>query len=84
MRQRTLECCAALRLGREAEAASLLMPLLEAFMQTLGDRSPTAGDGVLGSVGRALQCQQSQDLIGLADELEYVLLPLVEGHSSTG
>lgn len=78
MRRQVISCSAALRLGRQAEASSLLMPLLEAVAERL-DSLPTgvAGD-VQQSLSRALHCQQSQDLIALADELEHVLLPLIE------
>ncbi len=78
IREQVSRCGQKLRLGRQAEASSLLMALLESVGEPLEWLPADRAHRVQRSLARALNYQQSQDLIALADELEYVLLPLVE------
>ena len=78
MRERVMCCCKALRLGQQADASDLLIPILESVAVQLGELPATDAVQIEECLGRALRCQQSQDLIALADELEYVMLPMFE------
>ena len=80
MRERVMCCCKALRLGQQAGASDLLIPILESCAVQLGNLPATDAIQIEECLGRALRCQQSQDLIALADELEYVMLPLFEAN----
>ena len=76
--ERLPSCCQALRLGRQADASGLLIPILESVAEQLDNLPATTASQVQECLARALQCQEDQNLIALADELEYVLLPLIE------
>ena len=78
MRERVMCCCKALRLGQQADASDLLIPILESVAVQLGELPATDAVQIEDCLGRALRYQQSQDLIALADELEYVMLPMFE------
>ncbi len=67
-------CCNAFRLGREAEASTLFDQVL-AEMSTLIESNPGLMTSALQrSLAVALGCQQNRDWIGLADEIEFVLV----------
>ena len=76
MREQVTCCCRALRLGQQADASDLLIPILESVAVQLENLPATNANQVQECLVRALNCQQTQDLIALADELEYVMLPL--------
>lgn len=66
-------CCDAFRLGREAEASALFDQVL-GEVSTLIEANPALMTARLQqSLAVALNCQQSRDWIGLADEIEYGL-----------
>ncbi len=78
MHERVQSCCQALRLGQQAEASDLLIPILECIAEQLDKLPATTTRQVQECLDQALHCQLTQNLIALADELEYVLLPLIE------
>ncbi len=64
------------RLGKSFQALDPMADSLAALYQSLNDQAlPVAEFGAV--VTRILACQERQDFAGLADELEYVLLPLL-------
>ena len=73
-----MRCCKSLRLGQHAEASDTLIPILETVAVQLDDLPANKTCQVQESLVRALHSQQTQDLIALADELQYVMLPLLE------
>ena len=81
IRERVTCCCEALRLGKQADASDLLIPILETVAAQLGNLPATDAIEVQECIVRALHCQETQDLIALADELEYVMLPLFEART---
>ena len=76
--ERIQSCCQALRLGQQAEASGLLIPILECIAEQLDSLPATTARQVQECLDRALHCQQTQNLIALADELQHVLLPLID------
>lgn len=84
MHERVASCCQALRLGRHAEASDMLIPILDSIAEQLDRLPATTANQVQECLARALHCQQTQNLIALADELEYVLLPMVQAVAADG
>ncbi|WAH57362.1 hypothetical protein LZ023_31010 [Pseudomonas silvicola] len=72
-----VECAHLFRLGREVEAALIMVELSGALMP-LFDRAPAALQQQWSAVlTHMLACQEGQDWLGLADYLEYELLELM-------
>jgi len=68
-----IECAHLFRLGRDVEAALLMVELFGALMP-LFDRAPgTVQQQWAAVLGQMLACQEGQDWVGLADYLEYEL-----------
>ena len=69
-------CANLFRLGKSFQAVDPMADCFASLYQILNAQAlPVAEFGTV--VTRALACQERQDFAGLADELEYVLLPLL-------
>lgn len=78
------ECCELLRTGRQAEASISLNAWLGQLDSTLRHRP--LPDEVSSALAVAFEAQRRGDLITLADQLEYVIGPGLQGsdqHRST-
>ncbi|MEM7256671.1 MAG: hypothetical protein AAF404_04710 [Pseudomonadota bacterium] len=74
-----LEHCAnSYRLGREAEAATMLQQVVNRFGSIIEQNPALLTPSVEASVAASLNYQQGSDWIALADELQYVLKPQIE------
>lgn len=73
-----LRCADLFRLGRDIEAALIMVELIDTAMPLMTARSP-ADQHAFGQVlNTLLNCQERQDWIGVADGLEFEFLPLLE------
>lgn len=71
-------CALCYRLGHEAEAATLLQQVI-AGLTNMMESDPTAfTQEVKQAIAVSLSYQQIQDWIGLADQLQFVLIPEIE------
>ncbi|EIK93534.1 hypothetical protein PMM47T1_26603 [Pseudomonas sp. M47T1] len=76
-REPAVACAHLFRLGRDVEAALVMVELFGGLMP-LFDRTPAALQQQWGAVlGQVLACQEGQDWLGVADYLEYELLELM-------
>lgn len=73
------QCAEKYRQGREAEAAVMLQQFVQTFSQSVEEEPAILTPETERAIAVALSCQESQDWIGLADELQYVLKPMIEG-----
>ena len=79
MIQSLQQCVQALRLGAEAEASTHLLSFLDAIGQASSDPAiAEALDSSTISLKRVLAAQNRGDGIGVADALEYELLPVLQ------
>lgn len=72
-------CAHLFRLGRDIEAALVMVDLVDAAAPLFSSSEPQqqAWTQVLGAV---LHCQERQDWIGVADWLEYEMVDLLQQH----
>lgn len=71
-------CACKYRQGHEAEAATVLQQFVSVFSETVEVQPALLTKATEQSVAAALSYQESQDWIGLADELQYVLKSEIE------
>lgn len=73
------ECAGLFRLGRSVEAALDMLDVFEAAASHLDGRSQPVAQEWMRLLTLMLNCQQSQDWLGLADYMEYELAVLLRG-----
>jgi hypothetical protein len=73
------DCADLYRCGREAQAATLLQQVISGLGEALQSDPGLLTSSVEQAVAALLGCQESQDWIGLADELQFVFKPEIAG-----
>lgn len=72
-------CAGLFRLGRDVEAALQMVELFTQLMPLLSKESPEVQQECLRLLTLMLSCQETRDVLGLADYLEYELVELLHG-----
>jgi hypothetical protein len=73
-----LHCAGLFRLGRDIEAALLMVDLVDATVSVFSARISEDQAQLARIMSEILAAQQEQDWLGVADALQYELIPLVE------
>ncbi len=72
-----IDCAHLFRLGRDVEAALVMVELFGALMPLFDRTSSTLQQQWAAVISQLLACQEGQDWLGLADYLEYELVELM-------
>lgn len=72
------QCAALFRLGRDVEAALTMVDVFEQSQQCLSSASVDIQQAWAQVLTQMLDCQERQDWLGLADNMEYELVELLE------
>lgn len=77
-----LHCAGLFRLGRDIEAALLMVDLVDATVSIFSARVSADQARLARIMSEILAAQQDQDWLGVADALQYELIPLVDSLST--
>ncbi len=72
------QCAGLFRLGRDVEAALVMVDVFEGAQQALMSASTDIQQSWAGVLTQILECQERQDWLGLADFMEYELSELLQ------
>jgi hypothetical protein len=72
------QCAGLFRLGRDVEAALVMVDVFEGTQQALMSASTDVQQSWAGVLTQILECQERQDWLGLADFMEYELIELLQ------
>ena len=72
------QCAGLFRLGRDVEAALVMVDVFEGAQQALMSASTDVRQAWATSLTQILECQERQDWLGLADFMEYELIELLQ------
>lgn len=72
------QCAGQFRLGRDVEAALVMVDVFEGAQQALMSASTGVQQSWAGVLTQILDCQERQDWLGLADFMEYELIELLQ------
>ncbi len=76
-REPAVACAHLFRLGRDVEAALVMVELFGALMPLFDRTPPALQQQWVAVLGEMLACQEGQNWLALADYLEYELLELM-------
>jgi hypothetical protein len=77
LQQQVAECAGLFRLGRDVEAALLMVGIFDTLLATLAEYPADVAQQCPVVLNELLNAQQRQDWLGLADTLEVELLQLL-------
>jgi hypothetical protein len=72
------QCAGLFRLGRDVEAALVMVDVFEGAQQALMSALTDVQQSWAGVLTQILECQERQDWLGLADFMEYELIELLQ------
>ena len=72
------QCAGLFRLGRDVEAALVMVDVFEGAQQALMSASTDTQQSWATVLAQILECQERQDWLGLADFMEYELIELLQ------
>jgi hypothetical protein len=72
------QCAGLFRLGRDVEAALVMVEVFEGAQQALMSASNDIQQSWTTVLTQILECQERQDWLGLADFMEYELVELLQ------
>jgi hypothetical protein len=73
------QCAELFRLGRDVEAATVMVELFDELMPLFGQAQQSSQQCWTQLLMQMLGCQEAQNWLGLADYLEYELVELLGG-----
>ncbi|MDD0967607.1 MULTISPECIES: hypothetical protein [Pseudomonas] len=76
------QCAGLFRLGRDVEAALIMVDVFEGAQQSLLSAGAQTQQAWAQLLTQMLECQERQDWLGLADFMEYELIQLLEEPSA--